>query len=243
MQNTPIEAFDWGRMLLDDLPLLFLLEVLFRTLITFTLVLISLRTAGKRGVRQLSVFELIIILTLGSAAGDVAFYEDVPILPIVMVFVGITLLYWLTTQLISFNDKAEQLLEGKPLVFVKEGRFNYDELKNMNIAQEELIMELRVNRCKHLGEIELAILETSGQVSIFRYGKEDVRPGMPTLPNLRNIMETTREEMFYSCAQCAFTRRYPSNTDFKCEVCGHDQCMKAVEDASLRDVSEVQEAR
>lgn len=48
---------------------------------------------GRRGVRQMSLFEVLIILTLGSAAGDVAFYDDVPMVPVLIVFITLALLY------------------------------------------------------------------------------------------------------------------------------------------------------
>lgn len=47
----------------------------------------------RRGVRQMSLFEVLIILTLGSAAGDVAFYDDVPMVPVLIVFITLALLY------------------------------------------------------------------------------------------------------------------------------------------------------
>ena len=64
-----------------------------RSLYTFVLVFIFLKITGRRGVRQMSLFEVLIILTLGSAAGDVAFYDDVPLLPVLVVFVTLALLY------------------------------------------------------------------------------------------------------------------------------------------------------
>ncbi len=61
-------------------------EVALRSLYTFILVFLFLKITGRRGVRQMSLFEVLIILTLGSAAGDVAFYDDVPMLPVLVVF-------------------------------------------------------------------------------------------------------------------------------------------------------------
>ena len=78
--------FDWDRMMLDGLPPGFLGEVALRVLFAYIVVFLFLKVSGRRGIRQLSVFELVIILTLGSAAGDVTFYEDVPLLPVAAVF-------------------------------------------------------------------------------------------------------------------------------------------------------------
>lgn len=227
MEST-IEAFNWNRFFLNDLPALFLIEVLLRTFIIFLVVLVSLRVVGKRGVRELSVFELIIILTLGSAAGDVSFYEDVPVLPIIAVFIGIIGLYRLVITLISYSEKANHFLEGTPLYFMEQGRFAYDVIKDNNLSQEELVMELRAKSIRHLGEVEIAILETSGEVSIFKYPESKVRPGMPALPRMRKILDKIKEEDFYSCARCAYTRKYGRSPDYICDNCEYTKCMKAV---------------
>ena len=64
-----MKAFDLQRMALDKVPMEFLGEVALRSLYTFILVFLFLKLTGRRGVRQMSLFEVLIILTLGSAAG------------------------------------------------------------------------------------------------------------------------------------------------------------------------------
>ena len=78
-----------------------------RSLYTFVLVFIFLKITGRRGVRQMSLFEVLIILTLGSAAGDVAFYDDVPLLPVLVVFVTLALLYRGIMWLMGHSEKLE----------------------------------------------------------------------------------------------------------------------------------------
>lgn len=100
-----MKTFDFNRMALDKFPIEFLAEVGIRCLFTFVLVFLFLKLSGRRGVRQMSLFEVVIILTLGSAAGDVTFYEDVPMLPVVTVFISIMILYRLSTFLMSRSEK------------------------------------------------------------------------------------------------------------------------------------------
>ena len=69
--------FDWENLLLGERDWQFLLMVALRTAAMFLVILIGLRMLGKRGVSQLSVFELGVIVGLGSAAGDPMFYKDV----------------------------------------------------------------------------------------------------------------------------------------------------------------------
>ena len=58
-------SFDWHRFLLNDQPATFLFEVVARVLIAYLVVFTFLKVSGRRGVRQLSLFELVVILTLG----------------------------------------------------------------------------------------------------------------------------------------------------------------------------------
>ncbi len=62
-----MKAFDLHRMAFDKVPFDFLGEVALRSLYTFVLVFLFLKMTGRRGVRQMSLFEVLIILTLGSA--------------------------------------------------------------------------------------------------------------------------------------------------------------------------------
>lgn len=134
-----MKAFDWQRMALDKVPVEFLGEVALRSLYTFVLVFIFLKITGRRGVRQMSLFEVLIILTLGSAAGDVAFYDDVPLLPVLVVFVTLALLYRGIMWLMGHSEKLEDLLEGKPIVVVEEGQLAWEKLHAENMTEFEFL--------------------------------------------------------------------------------------------------------
>ncbi|RNL04148.1 DUF421 domain-containing protein, partial [Xanthomonas vasicola pv. vasculorum] len=143
--------------------------VALRSLYTFVLVFLFLKITGRRGVRQMSLFEVLIILTLGSAAGDVAFYDDVPMLPVLVVFITLALLYRLVMWLMSHSEKLEDLLEGKPIVIIKEGELEWERLHKENMTEFEFFMELRNNGVEQLGQVRLAIMETNGQLSVYYY--------------------------------------------------------------------------
>ncbi|MGJ8868501.1 DUF421 domain-containing protein, partial [Salmonella enterica subsp. enterica serovar Kentucky] len=94
-----MKAFVLHRKALDNVPVAFLGEVALRSFYTFVLVFLFLKVTGRRGVRQKSLFEVLIILTLGSAAGDVSFYDDGPMLPVLLVGITLALLYRLVMWL------------------------------------------------------------------------------------------------------------------------------------------------
>ena len=93
------DIFEWRRILINDMPVEFLLEVAFRTIVMFFFLVVTLRLAGKRGVKQLSIYEVVIIVALGSAAGDPMFYKDVGLIPALLVFTIVMGLYRLITSL------------------------------------------------------------------------------------------------------------------------------------------------
>src|SRR5688572_10023568 len=95
------DIFEWKRILINDMPWIFLLEVFFRSAVMFTVLVTGLSLTGKRGVKQLSVFEIVIIIGLGSAAGDPMFYEDVGIVPAIIVFATVLGCYRLITWMAS----------------------------------------------------------------------------------------------------------------------------------------------
>ena len=150
------DIFDWERILTNDHPFEFLFEVIFRSIVMFVVLLITLRFTGKRGVKQLSVFETVIIIALGSAAGDPMFYEDVGIIPAVTVFVVIILLYRFVTMLTGKFKWFETLLEGKTQCLIQEGKFSITTFEKEGLAQDEFFSELRIYSIEHLGQVKNA---------------------------------------------------------------------------------------
>jgi uncharacterized membrane protein YcaP (DUF421 family) len=75
-----IQAFDWRRMLWGDEPPLFLLEIVFRTMVIYGYTMALMRWLGSRTIGQLSSIEFLLVIALGSAVGDAMFYPDVPLL-------------------------------------------------------------------------------------------------------------------------------------------------------------------
>ncbi|CAG5069756.1 hypothetical protein DYBT9623_02493 [Dyadobacter sp. CECT 9623] len=217
------DILEWERVLLNELPPIFLVEVLVRSTVMFVFLLIALRITGKRGVRQLSIFETVIIIALGSAAGDPMFYEDVGILPALVVFATIIALYRVVTWLTGKSKFFEKLIEGKTVCLIHEGKFSTSEFKKETLAQDEFFSELRSKSIEHLGQIRKAYLEPSGEVSIFFYQDEEVKYGLPLLPELYyKKSKTILNAGYHSCTFCGHTEKLEPGTH-NCEVCSRDE--------------------
>ncbi len=224
-----MKIFDWERLLFNDLPPIFLIEIVFRCIVMFIVVLMALKLTGKRGVRQLSVFELVIIITLGSAAGDPMFYEDVGLLPAITVFVCIIIMYRLVTYLTSNYKPFEHFIEGKPVIIIKEGLFEFDKFKKEDLAQDEFFQELRLKSVAHLGQVQLAILETNGGVSIFYFSEKDTKYGLPITPDLFNSKSMQiGKEGFYACTFCGNVDTIKAGKNLPCKRCERNEWVPAI---------------
>lgn len=222
------EIFEWERLLFNDLPHNFFLEVLFRSTVMFVALLITLKFTGKRGVKQLSVFETVIIIALGSAAGDPMFYEDVGIIPALVVFLAILLLYRLITWLTAKYKILEEFLEGKTICFIEDGEFSIENFKKESLAQDEFFTELRIKSIEHLGQVKSAYIETTGEISVYYYPDKEVQYGLPIVPNMflkkSKIIPT---KGIYSCTNCGFTEEKNSEKD-SCKICKKEEWVEAI---------------
>lgn len=224
-----MNSFDWHRILLDEVSVGFLGEVVARTLLAYVVVFLFLKIAGRRGVRQLSLFELVVILTLGSAAGDVTFYEDVPILPVIVVFIAMISFYRLTTFLTERSSRFGEWLEGKPALIIREGLFELAALQSGNITHAEFLMELRLRGVEHLGQVRLGILEVNGDVSLYFHERDDVVPGLSILPpDHRVSLAKVDAAGLYACEYCGQLEHLSPEQKLQCPRCGKHVWSKAL---------------
>ncbi len=228
MHFLQIKNFNWKELLMGSEDWNFLPEVIIRTLVMFLVVLISLSILGKRGVKQLSVFELVVIIGLGSAAGDPMFYKDVGLIPAIIVFIIVIGLYSLVTHWVGKSKTIENLVEGKPVCLIKEGMFAIDNFRKEALGQDEFFAELRLKSVSHLGQVENAIIETNGGISIFFYPDEEVKYGLPIMPgSLDNKVSEINKAGFYSCIFCGYTKKSEPVAQLICPVCKKNKWTEA----------------
>ncbi len=170
------------RIFVGEQPPLFLLEVVFRTVIMYGYMLFAARFLGKRGTGQLTVFDFIVVILLGSAVGDPMFYDDVPILHGIIVITIVVLIERVMNYFMNRHPKFEEYIESTPTRLVKDGVILDEKLESEEISRAELLMELREKGIKNVGEVECAFIEPSGRMSVFRVEEGKEKNGESTLP-------------------------------------------------------------
>ena len=222
------EIFNWPRVLINELPYIFVLEVVFRVAIMFLLLLVLLRFAGKLGVKQVSVFEMVIIIALGSAVSDPMLYENVGLLPGIIVIIMVIILYRIITVLVSKFEPLDRFIEGQPQLIIREGQFVLESLNNEHLAPEEFYSHLRLNSVERVGQVQYAYLETTGDIRAFFRANEDVTYGLPIRPELfHDSVAKLHKKAHYSYAFCGYSD-YIETSAHCFERCGKGEWVQSI---------------
>ena len=149
------------------------MEIALRTAFMYLYTLGLVRLLGKRGMGELSPFDFVIIVSLGSAVGDPMFYADVPLLHGVIVVTVVVGLQRLVFRLTERSPAMEHLIESSPALLVEDGKIVQKTLDLEDLSERELFMYLRLEGVEQLGEVRLAYLEQNGRVSVYKADKSD----------------------------------------------------------------------
>jgi len=178
----PVVPFDWHRLFIGTEPPLYMAEILFRVLLIYSFAILALRYMGKRGQQQLSPFELVLVIALGSATGDSMLYPEVPIFYAWAIIVAMVVLDRLLTALQFRYRRVHTFLERRPSLLVREGRVLEEGLKRASLRREELFALLREQDVVHTGEIQYAFLEPTGNLGLSRCPRIEFEHGESTYP-------------------------------------------------------------
>ena len=197
----------------------FIAEIAIRVVVMFILIISFLRFTGKRGVRQLSIFELTIILSLGSIAGDPMFTEDLPIIQAVIIMSLVILLYRLCTWLMMKYQPIEDLLEGRSVYIVEDGKLVLEKLSKGKMSHDEFFAEMRQQGIEHLGQVRVGLLETDGTFSLLMFDNPDIHYGLPIFPKAYQAVDEILAHQHYACMYCGHIAQgiMAKNTCTRCE--------------------------
>ena len=167
--------------------------IFIRTLIIYVFVLIALRLMGKREIGQLQPYELVVTIMIADLASVPMQDVSIPILqgliPILALLVGQIIISFLNLK----SGIMRRLICGKPTIMIEKGKIVEKSLKEQKYTINGLLTQLRVAGYSNLKNIDYAILETSGAISVIPKNK---------------AMPITREDMNVKAEYSGFPRAY-----------------------------------
>lgn len=154
-----------------------MLLLIIRTAILYTVTMISMRVMGKRQIGQLQPFELVVILIISEMATIGVQNNDQPLLNSLLPIITITALQ-ISIALINMKSKAFRLLVcGRPSFVIRNGEILEEEMRRLRLNANDLLEQLRAKGFFDLADVEYALMETNGQLSVMpRADKRAVQP-------------------------------------------------------------------
>lgn len=142
--------------------------IIFRTLFFYFFIVFVYRIMGKREVGQLGIIDLIVSVLIAELVAisldntkDSIFMAIIPIILLVLCQIGMALL--------SLNKKSiREMFDGKPSVIINNGKIQIKEMVKQRYNLDDLLTQLREENFKSISEVDYAILETSGKLSVFK---------------------------------------------------------------------------
>ena len=148
----------------------------FRAIVLYIVVLIVMRLMGKREIGQLQPFELAISIMIADLASIPMTEIGIPLGNGIIPILGLLVMHLLISIINLKSNKAREIICGKPRILIYRGKIDEKALKKERLSINELQEKLRSSDVMNLGDVEYAILETSGDVSIIQK------------PNKRNVI-------------------------------------------------------
>lgn len=149
-----------------------LMIVIFKTLFIYVLVAIIFRVMGKREVGQLGTFDLVVFILIAELVALALEHKDGFLINLVPVII-LVLLQIVIAKISLKSVKFRNFVDGKPVIIIKKGIVNFKNMVEQRYTLDDLLLQLREKDVRSLDEVDYAILETNGKLSVFKKDDKD----------------------------------------------------------------------
>ncbi len=142
------------------------MEIIIRSITMFIILFLIVKIMGKKQIKNLTLYDYVLSITIGSIAADSIISLDTPLQDGILALIIFSIIGYLSSLLSYHNHTVEEIIDGEPLVLFENNNFNYDNLKTAKLSVAKVLENCRLKGCFDLNELECAILEPSGDISI-----------------------------------------------------------------------------
>ena len=147
-------------------------KIIIKTFFLYFFIIFVYRIMGKKEVGKLSIVDLIVsILIAELAALSIEQYESsifISVIPI-LCLVGVQIILGFIGLK---NEKIRKILDGSPCVIIKDGKLNFKEMVKLRYSLDDLVSQLREQSIMNIEDVNYAVLENNGKLSVFKEEKE-----------------------------------------------------------------------
>ena len=143
-----------------------MLTIIIRSILIYLIVLLVFRLMGKRQLGQMQPFELVLTLIIADLATIPMAEVSVPVLHGVVPLLTLVVLHFLLTLISRSSQQFSKIISGKPVILVNPKGIDYQAMKKLNLSTDDIFAALRECGYFSLSQIQYAIMETNGKVSV-----------------------------------------------------------------------------
>ena len=147
-----------------------MLTILIRTLIVYVVLICIMRLMGKRQIGELEVTDLVTTLLISEIASLPITNQEIPISYAVIPMITLLVLEVLSSVILIRFPRLKTLVSACPTVIIQEGHLKQDVLRELRVSIDELISEIRQQGYTDLSQIDTAILEKNGKMTVLPKG-------------------------------------------------------------------------
>lgn len=152
-----------------------------RTVLMYFVIFFIMRIMGKREIGKLSVFDLVISIMIAEIAVFSIDETDLPIMHGILPMVTLLVIQVGIAYLSLKSQMIRKWFDGEPSFLIDKGKLNQSEMRKQRYSLDDLIMQLREKQVTNLADVEFAVLETSGKLSVIeKDNKKSESPEPPT---------------------------------------------------------------
>lgn len=148
------------------------LSVCIKTIVLYFVIMICFRIMGKKEIGQLEVIDLIVTILIAELAAICIENYRKSILISVIPIITLVLIQLSLSYVSLKSSKIKNILGGKPSVIINKGKVMFSEMTKIRYTLDDLITQLREKGIKSIEEVDYAVLENSGKLSVFQKEKE-----------------------------------------------------------------------
>ena len=137
-----------------------------RSIVLYIIILIVMRLMGKREIGQLQPFELVVAILIADLASIPMADTGIPIQNGIIPILGLLVMDLIISMLNMKSIRAREIISGKPTILIYRGKIDEKALRKERFTVNELEERLRGNNIASIGDVEYAILETNGSLSV-----------------------------------------------------------------------------
>ncbi len=148
------------------------ISIIFKTFLTYILVALIFRILGKREVGQLGTFDLVVFILMAELGAGAIENKKNFLMALVPIIV-LVILQFIISKISLKNIKFRKFIDGSPTMIIKKGVVQFKNMIDQRYSLDDLLLQLREKDIRSIDEVEYAILEINGRLSVFKKDDKD----------------------------------------------------------------------